>query len=90
MDWKTSPAVCWGARVFGLPGFDSSRGAVHVDIDELRAREEIRQRMSEYAYHNDNMDAEKFAAVFAETLRELEAAAAHAADCGRALRLHQI
>ena len=37
-----------------------------MDIDELRAREEIRQRMSEYAYHNDNMDAEKFAAVFAE------------------------
>ena len=31
-----------------------------------------------------------FAAVFAETLRALEAAAAHAADCGRALRLHQI
>jgi hypothetical protein len=31
-----------------------------------------------------------FAAVFAETLRELEAAAAHAAGCGRALRLHRV
>jgi len=37
-----------------------------VNIDELLAREEIRQRMSEYAFHNDNLDAENFAAVFAE------------------------
>lgn len=37
-----------------------------MNIDELLAREEIRQRMSEYAFHNDNLDAENFAAVFAE------------------------
>ena len=37
-----------------------------MHIDELLAREEIRQRMSEYAFHNDNLDAENFAAVFAE------------------------
>lgn len=37
-----------------------------MNIEELLAREEIRQRMSEYAFHNDNMDAENFAAVFAE------------------------
>jgi hypothetical protein len=43
-----------------------SRGAVRVNIEEMLAREEIRQRMSEYAFHNDNMDAENFAAVFAE------------------------
>jgi len=37
-----------------------------VDIEELLAREEIRQRMSEYAFYNDNLDAENFATVFAE------------------------
>jgi len=37
-----------------------------VDIEELLAREEIRQRMSEYAFYNDNMDAENFASVFAK------------------------
>ncbi len=35
-----------------------------MDIEELLAREEIRQRMSEYAIYNDNLDAEKFATVF--------------------------
>ena len=37
-----------------------------MDIEELLAREEIRQRMSEYAFYNDNLDAENFATVFAE------------------------
>jgi len=37
-----------------------------VDLEELLAREEIRQRMSEYAFYNDNLDAENFASVFAE------------------------
>lgn len=37
-----------------------------MDIEELLSREEIRQRMSEYAFYNDNLDAANFAAVFAE------------------------
>jgi len=35
-----------------------------MDVEELLAREEIRQRMSEYSFYNDTMDAERFATVF--------------------------
>jgi len=37
-----------------------------MDIEEMLAREEIRQRMSEYAYFNDILDADNFASVFAK------------------------